>query len=67
MKKKSVKKASVKNTGVSFEKAVARIQQMMDPDSNVTHNEKLTDRARNTRQYDVVIRGRFGGRDVLGG
>jgi hypothetical protein len=39
---------------------------MMDPNSSVSHNEKLQDRVGNTRQYDVVVRGRFGGRDVLG-
>ena len=39
---------------------------MMDPNSTVTHNEKLKDRVGNIRQYDVVIRGQFGGRHVLG-
>lgn len=52
--------------GTSFEKVVARIQQMMDPQSVVTHNELLEDRVGNRRQYDVVIRGQFGGRPVLG-
>ena len=66
-KKKAVrKKVSKKNTGVSLEKTVARIEQMMDPESKVTHNEKLVDRVGNTRQYDVVIREHFGGREVLG-
>src|SRR5215212_5196720 len=54
------------NPGIPFEKIVARIQQMMDPNSTVTHNEKLNDRVGNRRQYDVVIRGQFGGRPVLG-
>lgn len=53
-------------SGVAFEKVVARIQQMMDPNSVVTHNEKLNDRVGNTRQYDVVIRGQFGGRSAIG-
>ena len=53
-------------SGVSFEKVVARIQQMMDTNSVVTHNENLVDRVGNTRQFDVVIRGQFGGRPVLG-
>ena len=66
VKKKGTKKADGKNTGVSLEKTVARIQQMMDPESKVTHNERLVDRVGNTRQYDVIIRGRFGGRDILG-
>src|SRR5262249_34320104 len=52
--------------GVTLEKIVARIQQMMDPNSTVTHNESLVDRVGNKRQYDVIIRGQFGGRPVLG-
>ncbi len=52
--------------GVSLEKAVARIQQMMDPNTKVTHNEVLVDRVGNKRQFDVVIRGTFGGRPILG-
>lgn len=52
--------------GARLEKVVARIQQLMDPNSQVTHNERLEDRVGNTRQYDVVIRGRFGGRPILG-
>lgn len=52
--------------GIGLEMIVARIQQMMDPNSTVTHNEVLEDRVGNRRQYDVVIRGRFGGRAVLG-
>ena len=55
-----------KNTGVSLEQIVARIQQMMDPHSTVTWNEWLTDRVGNRRQYDVVIKGEFGGRPILG-
>jgi hypothetical protein len=64
-KKKAVngKKAA---PGISLERAVARIQQLMDPDSKVTHNEWIVDRVGNKRQYDVVIRGRFGGREMLG-
>jgi len=56
----------MKNTGVSLEKTVARIQQMMDPNSKVTHNEFIMDRVGNRRQYDVVIRGQFAGREILG-
>ncbi len=52
--------------GITLEKLVARIQQMMDPNSTVTHNEVLEDRVGNKRQFDVVIRGVFGGRPVLG-
>lgn len=52
--------------GIAFEKLVAKIQQMMDPNSTVTHNEKLLDRVGNTRQCDVVVRGQFGGRPIVG-
>jgi hypothetical protein len=52
--------------GIALEQVVARIQQMMDPTSVVEHNQRLKDRVGNTRQYDVVIRGKFGGRDALG-
>ncbi len=52
--------------GLTLEKTVARLQKMLDPASTVTHNELLTDRVGNRRQFDVVIRGKFGGRDVIG-
>jgi hypothetical protein len=57
---------NMQSPGVAFEKIVARIQQMMDPNAVVTHNEFLEDRTGNKRQFDVVIRGQFGGRSVLG-
>lgn len=53
-------------TGKSLEKAVAKIQQMMDPNSTVTHNEYLNTKLGHRRQFDVVIRGKLGGRDILG-
>jgi hypothetical protein len=65
-KKARAKGKSDKNTGVPLEKAVARIQQMLDPNSTVAHNEWLVDRVGNRRQYDVVIRGSFAGQRVLG-
>jgi hypothetical protein len=52
--------------GISFEKAVAAIQQLLDPNATVTHNERLVDRLGHARQFDVVLRGKFGGHDVLG-
>jgi hypothetical protein len=52
--------------GISLELAVVNIQKMLDPNSTITHDEKLKDRVGNIRQYDVVIRGKFGGRPVLG-
>ena len=63
-KKNQTKKKQL--PGISLELAVVNIQKMLDPNSTVTHNEKLKDRVGNTRQYDVVIRGTFGGRSVLG-
>jgi hypothetical protein len=53
-------------SGRSLEKAVARIQQMLDPGSVVTHNEYILDRLGNRRQFDVVIRGHAAGRNYLG-
>ena len=52
--------------GIGLEKLVVRIQQLMDPNSQVTHNEWLMDRLGNSRQYDVVIRGEFAGQPILG-
>ena len=64
--KSKKKDTSKKLPGISLELAVANIQKMIDPNSTVTHDEKLKDRVGNIRQYDVVIRGKFGGRQVLG-
>jgi hypothetical protein len=64
--KGSGKKIKKERPGERLEKAVARIQQMVDPHSTVTHNEVLEDRVGNKRQYDVVIRGHFAGRPMLG-
>lgn len=52
--------------GKAFEKTVAAIQSRIDPDSDVTHDEKIKDRLGIFRQFDVVIRGRLGGRNLLG-
>ena len=60
------KKSAKPLPGVTLEKAVAHIQQLMDRNSTVTHNEKLVDRVGNRRQFDVVIRGHFAGMDILG-
>lgn len=68
MPKKSsrAKGASELLPGVNLEQVVARIQQKIDPASSVTHNEVLLDRIGNSRQCDVVIRGAFAGRPLLG-
>jgi hypothetical protein len=65
-KKKELSKKKKDAPGITLEKVVVRIQQMMDQNSIVTHNEILEDRVGNKRQYDVVIRGQFGGRSILG-
>jgi hypothetical protein len=74
MAKRKSRKAVLKRTitepkeppGTELETIVARIQQMLDTKSRVTRNEWLVDRLGNRRQYDVVVRGEFGGRSVLG-
>lgn len=52
--------------GIAFEKVVAQIQSQIDPTSTVTHNEKIIDRLGHERQFDIVIRGKFAGQDMLG-
>lgn len=54
------------NPGIEFERIVAEIQSQVDPSARVVHNEKITDRLGQKRQFDVVIRGEFAGYDVLG-
>lgn len=53
-------------TGKSLEQAVGRIQQMMDPGSVVTYRERIPNRLGISREFDVVVRGRFGGHSMLG-
>ena len=52
--------------GIPFEKAVAAVQALLDPAAQVTHNARLCDRLGHWRQFDVVIRAKAGGHDVLG-
>lgn len=52
--------------GIAFEKLVAAMQAQIDPTSTVTHNEVIIDRLGHPRQFDVVIRGRFAGQQMLG-
>jgi hypothetical protein len=53
-------------TGKSLEEIVGRIQQMMDPQSVVTYRQRIRNRLNNLREFDVVIRGQFGGYPMLG-
>jgi len=55
-----------KKQGTSFELAVMEIQKLIDPNSQVTHDEKIIDKYGHPRQFDVVIRGNLGGRKLLG-
>jgi len=66
MSAKRVKRSSVQRPGVSLELVVARIQQMMEPNSKVTHDEWIVDRFGIKRHFDVTVRGKFAGRDILG-
>lgn len=52
--------------GIPFELAVMDIQKLIDPDSKVSHDEKIIDKYGHPRQFDVVIRGKLGGRKLLG-
>ena len=52
--------------GIAFERIVASIQAELDSGAAVTHNERLLDRHGHWRQFDVVIRGKLGGHDLLG-
>ncbi len=53
-------------TGKSLEEIVGRIQQLMDPQSVVTYRERIPNRLKILREFDVVIRGQFGGHPMLG-
>ena len=52
--------------GIGFEKLVAAMQAQLDPTSTVTHNENIVDRLGHSRQFDVVVRGKFAGHQMLG-
>lgn len=60
------KRSGIPKPGLSFEHAVAEMQRRLDPASTVEHNVVLTDRLGIPRQFDVVLRGKVGGHDVLG-
>ena len=52
--------------GQAFERMIASIQAELDPGASVTHNERLLDRHGHRRQFDVVIRGKLGGHEIVG-
>lgn len=51
--------------GLAYEKAVAAVQAMMDPNSKVEHNVRLNDNLREKRQFDVIVKGQIGGHPML--
>ncbi|MBT63436.1 MAG: hypothetical protein CML13_09525 [Puniceicoccaceae bacterium] len=51
--------------GIAYEKAVAAVQAMMDPNSTVEHNMHIPDKDGIKRQFDVVLRGNVGGHKML--
>ncbi|WP_339816808.1 restriction endonuclease [Paenibacillus sp. FSL R7-0216] len=53
-------------SGTPFEVSVMEIQRLIDPNSSVSHDEKIIDKYGHPRQFDVVIRGELGGRKLLG-
>ena len=50
----------------TFEQAVTSIQRLISPNDDVQHNVKLPDIRGRLLQFDVVIRGEWAGRKVLG-
>ena len=52
--------------GLEFEKIVSEIQRLIDSSSDVSHDEILTDRLGQKRQFDVVVRGKFAGQEIIG-
>ncbi len=54
------------NKGIEFEKVVAKIQEQIDPNAKVSHDEHIVDKLGHSRQFDVVIRGTFAGQELLG-
>lgn len=54
------------NPGIEFEKVVTEIQARIDSNATVLHNQRIVDRLGHSRQFDVEIRGKFAGQDVLG-
>ncbi|NBB79636.1 MAG: hypothetical protein GVY36_09355 [Verrucomicrobia bacterium] len=51
--------------GLAYEKAVAAVQAMMDPNSKVEHDVRLEDGLGQKRQFDVVVRGQVGGHSLV--
>lgn len=65
-KEKKLNSDSDMPPGIAFEKLVAAIQSKIDPTATVSHNQKIIDRLGQSRQFDVVVQGRFAGQKILG-
>lgn len=52
-------------SGKAFEGAVAQLHALLAPDAQVTHDERLVDRLGHSRQFDVVMRSKLGGYELL--
>lgn len=52
--------------GIEFEKVVTEIQARIEPNAVVLHNQRIIDRHGHSRQFDVEIRGKYAGQDILG-
>lgn len=52
--------------GIEFEKIVSDIQSRIDPNATVLHNQRIVDRHGHSRQFDVEIRGKFAGQEIIG-
>lgn len=65
-RRKQAIRAGARERGTPFELAAANVVRLLDPDAAVSHNEQLEDRIGHARQFDVVVRGTLGGRQILG-
>jgi hypothetical protein len=48
-------------SGRTLEQVVGRIQKLFDPESSVTYRERIINRLGISREFDVVVRGKFAG------
>lgn len=55
-----------KKLGKEFEQAVAKVQSLFDDSSEISTNEKIKDRLGQNREFDVVLRSKLSGYELLG-
>ncbi len=63
-RQRSVK--SVSRPGITFEDRVADILQALDPTCRVSRREHLRDRLGHDREFDIVLRGKLAGQELVG-